>query len=102
MLWDLTRGRRARLGCAVGAQVVEIARAVLLLATALPVLLWMDWRMALVAVALMPVIFGFSTLYFAKVQGWFKATDEAEGRMTAVLQENLTGIRVVRAFARQE
>jgi ATP-binding cassette subfamily B protein len=83
-------------------QVVEIARAVLLLATALPVLLWMDWRMALVAVALMPVIFAFSAIYFGRVQGSFKATDEAEGRMTAVLQENLTGIRVVRAFARQE
>jgi ATP-binding cassette subfamily B protein len=83
-------------------QVVEIGRALLLLATALPVLLWMDWRMALVAVALMPVIFAFSAIYFGRVQGSFKATDEAEGRMTAVLQENLTGIRVVRAFARQE
>jgi ATP-binding cassette subfamily B protein len=83
-------------------QVVEIARAILLLLTALPVLLLMDWRMALVAVALMPVIFGFSALYFGRVQGSFKAADEAEGRMTAVLQENLTGIRVVRAFARQD
>ncbi len=32
----------------------------------------------------------------------FEVTDEAEAEMTAVLQENLTGIRVVRAFARQE
>jgi ATP-binding cassette, subfamily B, bacterial len=83
-------------------QVVEIGRAVLLLLTALPILLLMDWRMALVAVALMPVIFAFSVIYFGRVQGSFKATDEAEGRMTAVLQENLTGIRVVRAFARQQ
>jgi ATP-binding cassette subfamily B protein len=36
------------------------------------------------------------------VQGSFKAADEAEGKMTTVLQENLTGIRVVRAFARQD
>ena len=82
-------------------QVVEIGRAVLLLATALPVLLWMDWRMALVAVALMPVIVLFAVVFFSKVQTSFKASDEAEGKMTTVLQENLTGIRVVRAFARQ-
>ena len=36
------------------------------------------------------------------MQGSFKKADEAEGVMTAALQENLTGIRVVRAFARQE
>ncbi|HXE52533.1 MAG TPA: ABC transporter ATP-binding protein, partial [Tepidisphaeraceae bacterium] len=83
-------------------QVVEIARAVVLLAAAVPILVYMDWRMALVAVALMPVVVVFSIVFFAKVQHSFKAADEAEGKMTTVLQENLTGIRVVRAFARQD
>ena len=82
-------------------QIVEIARGVLLLGTALPILLRMDWRMALVSVALMPVILVFALVFFSRAQRQFKATDEAEGRMTTVLQENLTGIRVVRAFARQ-
>src|SRR5262249_35235034 len=41
-------------------------------------------------------------VFFRRVQGSFKKADEAEGFMTATLQENLTGIRVVRAFARQE
>lgn len=82
-------------------QVVEIARAALLLGTALPILIAMDWRMAGVAVALMPVVCVSSVVFFAKVRHWFKQADEAEGRMTTVLQENLTGIRVVRAFARQ-
>ncbi len=83
-------------------QLIEIGRAALLLASALPILIWMDWRMALIAVALMPIILTFSGLFFARVQKTFKAVDEAEGRLTSVLQENLTGIRVVRAFARQE
>ena len=83
-------------------QVVEIARALLLLATAIPILLLMDWKMAIVATALMPIVFLFSILFFSKVQKSFKAADEAEGKLTTVLQENLTGIRVVRAFARQE
>lgn len=83
-------------------QVIEIARAVLLLVTVMPILIVLDWRMSLLAVSLLPVIVLFSVVFFGRVQRQFKATDEAEGAMTTVLQEHLTGIRVVRAFARQE
>ena len=40
--------------------------------------------------------------FFIKVRKLFLAADESEGRLTSVIQENLTGIRVVRAFARQD
>ncbi|MBZ0266902.1 ABC transporter ATP-binding protein/permease [bacterium] len=83
-------------------QVVEIGRAVLLFLTALPILIALDARMAAIAIALYPVIIGFAIVFFRRIQNLFLATDEAEGAMTAVLQENLTGIRVVRAFARQD
>jgi ATP-binding cassette subfamily B protein len=83
-------------------QAVEIARAVLLLGIGIPVMFWMDWRLALCAIAVLPVIFAFSVYFFGRVRGSFKKMDDAEGAMTATLQENLTGIRVVRAFARQQ
>jgi ATP-binding cassette, subfamily B, bacterial len=83
-------------------QVIEIARSSLRILIGIPILLLIDWKMALVATGLMPVIVGFAIIFFRRVQGSFKKTDEAEGFMTAALQENLTGIRVVRAFARQE
>lgn len=83
-------------------QIVEIGRAVLLFLTALPILIALDARLALVAIAVYPVILAFAVVFFRKIQALFLATDEAEGEMTAVLQENLTGIRVVRAFARQD
>jgi ATP-binding cassette subfamily B protein len=83
-------------------QVIQIAQACSRIAIGLPILLWLDWKMALAATALMPVIILFAVVFFRRVQGSFKKTDEAEGVMTATLQENLTGIRVVRAFARQE
>ncbi len=83
-------------------QVIEIARASLRILIGFPILLWIDWKMALAATAAMPAIVGFAIIFFRRVQGSFKKTDEAEGEMTAALQENLTGIRVVRAFARQE
>jgi ATP-binding cassette subfamily B protein len=83
-------------------QVIQIAQACSRIAIGFPILLWLDWKMALSATALMPVIILFAVVFFKKVQGSFKKTEEAEGVMTATLQENLTGIRVVRAFARQE
>ena len=47
--------------------------------------------------------FGYRGIYFfSRVKDVFLLTDESEGAMTATLQENLTGIRVVRAFARQD
>jgi ATP-binding cassette subfamily B protein len=81
-------------------QVIEIARASLLILTVLPILLMLDWVMALVSVSLLPAIVAFAIVFFGRAQRSFKAMDEAEGAMTAVLQENLTGVRVVRAFAR--
>jgi ATP-binding cassette, subfamily B, bacterial len=83
-------------------QVIEISRACLRILIGLPILFCVDWKMALTATALMPVIVGFAIIFFGRVQGSFKKADESEGYMTAALQENLTGIRVVRAFARQE
>ncbi|MCC5873047.1 MAG: ABC transporter ATP-binding protein [Gammaproteobacteria bacterium] len=80
---------------------VEIGRALILVAVLLPLMFWLDWALALVAVALMPVIFACAWVFFRRVQFVFKATDEAEAELTACLQENLTGIRVVRAFSRQ-
>lgn len=83
-------------------QVIQIAQASSRIAIGFPILLWLDWKMGLCATALMPVIVLFAVIFFSRVQGSFKKTEEAEGIMTSTLQENLTGIRVVRAFARQD
>jgi ATP-binding cassette subfamily B protein len=83
-------------------QIVEIARSVVLVLAVLPILIALDWRMALVSMLMLPVVVIFALIFFKRVQDSFKKMDEAEGAMTAVLQENLTGIRVVRAFSRQE
>jgi len=85
-----------------GSQATDLALNSLRILIAVPILLALDWKLALVSVSLMPVIVGSAIMFFWKVQGSFKKADEAEGAMTATLQENLTGIRVVRAFARQQ
>ena len=83
-------------------QVVEIGRASMMLVIPLPLMFAIDARMAGVSLVLILPIVGFSVTFFRQVRTRFLAVDEAEGRMTSTLQENLTGIRVVRAFARQD
>lgn len=81
--------------------VVEIGRSVVMFLVPLPLMLSIDLRMTAIAVSLLPVIVGFSTWFFLRIRQRFEQVDEAEGEMTTSIQENLTGIRVVRAFGRQ-
>lgn len=83
-------------------QVIEISRAFLLLLTVLPILFSLDTRMAWLSIITMPVLFVYAVYFFQRVKTLFQEVDESEAALTTVLQENLTGIRVVRAFARQE
>jgi len=85
----------------ISMQFVEMGRALLMVSIALSVMLSIDGRMTLVSMSVVPFIFGFSMFFFIKVKKYFKQSDEAEGKLSTVLQENLTGVRVVRAFARQ-
>jgi|TARA_B100001971_G_scaffold31293_1_gene25703 ATP-binding cassette subfamily B protein len=82
-------------------QVIEIARALLMLIVVLPILFSLDKSMAWLSLASMPFLFLSALIFFQMVKNMFLEVDESEARMTTVLQENLTGIRVVRAFARQ-
>ncbi|MHC5005434.1 MAG: ABC transporter transmembrane domain-containing protein, partial [Planctomycetota bacterium] len=83
-------------------QVVEIGRAVVMLAVPIPIFLAIDVGMTVASLALIPPVLGFALLCYRRIRNAFQASDEAEARLTSTVQENLTGIRVVRAFARQE
>ena len=83
-------------------QAVEIGRAVVMFLVPLPIMFATDWRMAVAAIWLIPGIVWFSSHYFGRVRSVFREKDEAEGRLTSSVTENLVGIRVVRAFNRQE
>ncbi|MFT7669552.1 MAG: ATP-binding cassette subfamily B protein [Planctomycetota bacterium] len=86
----------------LSSQVVEIGRACLLLGIAFPILIQLNLQLALLSFALVPLILLFAVVFFRRIKALFERMDKAEGRMTTVLQENLTAVRVVRAFARQD
>jgi len=82
-------------------QVVQIGRAVLMLAILVPLLAALDLRMTAASLVVIPFIIVYSTWFFGRVKRLYRCADESEGAMTSVLQENLTGIRVARAFGRE-
>ncbi len=82
-------------------QIIEVCRALTMVLTVTPLLFAMHTGLAMLSLALMPVILVYAYVFYLKVQTQFQKRDEAEAAMSARLQENLTGIRVVRAFARQ-
>lgn len=86
---------------ALSTQVVDISNAILMLLTAVPVMLLLDGRMTAISFVLVVPIVLFGYIYVGRVKHLFREVDEAEGQVTRVVQENLTGLRVVRAFGRQ-
>ncbi len=86
----------------LSSHVVNISNAFILMCLAIPLMYSLDSRMTAVSFSLVLPLVLFGFFYFQWVKKVFREADEAEGKLTAVIQENLTGIRVVRAFARQD
>ena len=82
-------------------QVIELVRGVFMVGIAVAILLPISPKLTGISLIMVPPMFLFSLIYFVKVQQRFRRADEAEGEMSTVLQENLTGMRVVRAFGQQ-
>jgi len=82
--------------------ITEIGRALIAVLVVLPFMLYLNVTMTLLSISVVPVVITFAIVFFLKVRSAFTLCDEAEAKMTTRLQENLTGIRVVRAFAQQD
>ncbi len=81
-------------------QAPEIGRAVLMLLIPLPIMLSLDWRMAAASIVCIPALLWFTAVYFRRMGPNFGVKEAAEAKMTANVQENIVGIRTVRAFGR--
>ncbi|MGC9469863.1 MAG: ABC transporter transmembrane domain-containing protein, partial [Anaerolineae bacterium] len=82
-------------------QALGIGRIVALFVVNFTMLMRMNARLGWASVAIMPVIVGMSYFFFGRVSKAYEAYQEQEARLSTTLQENLTGVRVVKAFARQ-
>ena len=82
-------------------QMTNLIRTVILLALSVAFMLGMNPRLTLIAMLPVPVIIGYSLYFHKKIGKAFLACDENEGILSTLAQENLTGVRVVRAFGRE-
>lgn len=83
-------------------QVMEVVNTVLMVVIAMSILLPRSVPITLYSLILVPPLFCFATWFFKMVHKSFEVADEADGVLNAVLQENLSGVRVVCAFGQQE
>ncbi len=82
-------------------QAIGVGRIASLFVVNMLALLNLDVRLALLAVAVVPVLLAMSVLFFRRLSLAYEAYQDQEAVLSTTLQENLTGARVVKAFARQ-
>ena len=82
-------------------QLVSVFRIVVMLALSLFFMFSLHVGLTLIALAGVPVLLTTSLIFHKKVSPEFEICDENEGKLSAIVQENLTGVRVVRAFGRE-
>ena len=83
-------------------QAIGIGRIVLLFTVNFIAVWNLNARLAVLSVLVVPFILLMSILFFRRVSRAYEAVQQQEARLSTTLQENLTGVRVVKAFARQE
>ena len=85
-----------------GSGVVQLANAVVMLVGTTVLLLYLDWQLALVALAIVPVIAVLLVRFVGRIRPLFREVQQTLGMLNTVLQEDLQGVRVIRAFARED
>ena len=83
-------------------QAIGIGRIVLLFGINFAALAALNLKLALASIIITPFIVIASAFFFKRVSKAYEAYQEQEATLSTTLQENLTGVRVVKAFARQE
>ena len=82
----------------LSSQLSELMYAIFMATMAFVILLGIQPNLAWISMMVMPIIFTFAFVFFKRMQKAFKASDEAESELTTTIQENIQGVRVVKAF----
>ena len=82
-------------------QAISVGRIILLFVINFVAILSLNTKLAFYSIVAIPVIVAVSVFFFNKVARAYEAYQEQEATLSTTLQENLTGVRVVKAFARQ-
>ena len=85
----------------VSEQLTSLFRVAVLIVLSVVFMLNISVKLTIVSGVFIPLIIGYSFYFHKKIGGQFRIVDEEEGKLSSIAQENLTGVRVVRAFGRE-
>ena len=85
----------------VSEQLVQLFRTVILIVMAITFMAGIHWKVMMGSAVFIPVIVAYSLIFHTKIGSAFEKADTEEGVLSTIAQENLTGVRVVRAFGRE-
>lgn len=83
-------------------QLLEVFRTVFLVVISFAMMFSMNVKLSCIVLLFIPVVVVYSTVFYKLIATRFTIADEAEGELSTVVQENATGVRVVRAFGREQ
>ncbi len=83
-------------------RLTELIRMIVLIVMAVSFMASISPRMTFFSSLFIPVVVLFGLIFHVKISGAFMKVDVEEGKLSAIVQENLTGVRVVRAFGREQ
>ncbi len=86
----------------IGRGLLQLVSAVLMFLGTLVILLVMNWRLTMIFLAIIPMIGVIFAIFVRKFMPLSKKVQEELGKLTSILQENLSGMRIVKAFARED
>src|SRR6266478_1736517 len=84
-----------------GNGILQLLNSVVMLIGSATILLITNWKLALVALLIIPAILGIFLFFLTKIGPRFRIVQQKLGNLNTVLQENLAGVRVVKAFVRE-
>jgi ATP-binding cassette, subfamily B, bacterial len=83
-------------------QAIGVGRIILLFVINFVAILELNTKLALISIIIVPIIIVTSVWFFRRVTKAYESYQEQEAILSTTLQENLAGVRVVKAFARQD
>ncbi|MFC2054190.1 ABC transporter ATP-binding protein [Chloroflexota bacterium] len=85
----------------VGMGFIMFITSIFMLVGSLALLIWLDWQLALIMLVIMPLTMTIFIIVASRARPLFTKVQEYIAHLNTVLQENLAGVRVVKAFARE-
>ncbi|MBR1758140.1 MAG: ABC transporter ATP-binding protein [Lachnospiraceae bacterium] len=82
-------------------QLLEVFRISFMVVVSFTMMYSMNQKLAIIVLLFVPLIVAYTMIFYGKIRHRYQEADEAEGELSAVVQENATGVRVVRAFGRE-